>query len=413
MNRREFVATGIGSAVGMRSLDLEGEGGSPPQERGDRGLFPRLGDETFLNAAGGTPLGSFAEEGLGRYIEFVRMGPGGGRSDYVERMRSEVRGSFATLIGAKPSEIGLVHCTKAGEQIVLDSLEALRRGGNVVTNDMHFGGSLHNLVGLRKRGLDVRILPATDFDVSLDRMGDAMDERTALVAVSSVSNVNGRMEPMAELSRLAHDRGALVYADIIQAAGAVPMDVEELGIDFAACSVYKWLFGVHGVGFLYVREDLQGTALTDRLFPGHAVRNYAPWVEDPDPVEEDYVFRPRADATRYQPGHVSYLGYCAAWEGLKFIHERGVESLHAHSVALVRRLVDELDSDRFRCITPDPGATPIVSFEVADPAAVLERLRAARVVVAVGGDNWNQIRVSPAIYNDEADIGRLVEALRA
>ncbi|MEJ2206995.1 MAG: aminotransferase class V-fold PLP-dependent enzyme [Gemmatimonadota bacterium] len=387
MDRREFVATGVGGALGLRSLDLEGRGASPAQVQvsGVRALFPRLTEETFLNAAGGTPLGSFAEEGIRRYLDYIRMGPAEGRSEYVGQMRAEVRDLFARLIGAKPAEVGLVHCTKAGEQIVLDSLEALRGGGNVVTNDMHFGGSLHNLVGLSARGLDVRIVPAVDFDVSLERMADTMDDRTALVAVASVSNVNGRVEPMAELSHLAHDRGALVYADIIQAAGAVPMDVEDLGIDFAACSAYKWLFGVHGVGFLYVKEDLQGTALPDHLFPGHAVRNYAPWVEEPDPQEEDFLFRPREDATRYQHGHVSYLGYCAAYEGLKFIHERGVETLHAHSVALVERLVEQLDPDRFRCITPDPGATPIVSFEVADPDATIRRLQSAGAVVAVGG----------------------------
>jgi selenocysteine lyase/cysteine desulfurase len=408
MDRRHFIATGVSGTLGARALRLEG-GSFPPQSA--RGRFPRLRNETYLNAAAGTPLGDFAEEGMRRYLDFARLGPEGGRAEYVGGMRSEVRRLFADLVGAAESEIALVHCTKAGEQIVLDSLEALRRGGNLVTNDLHFGGSLHNLVGLRRAGMDVRIVRARDFDVSLERMADAMDDRTALVAVSSVSNVNGRAEPMAELSRLAHDHGALVYADIIQAAGAVPMDVNRLGIDFAACSAYKWLFGVHGVGFFYARQDLQGTALPDHLFPGHAVRNYDPWVAEPVQGEGDYVVRLRQDATRYQPGHVSYLGYCAAYEGLRFIHQTGVESMAAHAGGLVRRLVSQLDPDVYRCITPEPGTTPIVSFEVPDPEATRQRLAAARVVVSVGGDNWNQIRVSPAVYNTEADIDRLAEVL--
>jgi selenocysteine lyase/cysteine desulfurase len=411
MERREFVATGVGGVLGVRAAGLSNElaAESAPQSMRDR--FPRLREETYLNAAAGTPLGDFAEGGLRRYLDYARMGPDGGRAEYVGRMRSEIRRLFADLIGANPSEIGLVHCTKAGEQLALDSLEGIRNGGNVVTNDMHFSGSLHNLVGLKKAGLDVRIVPAADFDVSLERMADAIDDRTALVAVSSVSNVNGRVEPMAELSSLAHDRGALVYADIIQAAGAVPMDVGALGIDFAACSAYKWLFGVHGVGFFYAREDLQGTALPDRLFPGRARRNYTPWVEKPDPSEASYITQIRSDASRYEPGHVSYLGYCAAYEGLRFIHETGVEAMLAHSRGLIERLMGHLDPDQYRCITPDPGATPIVSFEVPDVDVTLERLVVARVVVSVGGDNWNQIRVSPAIYNNESDIDRLAEVL--
>jgi selenocysteine lyase/cysteine desulfurase len=216
---------------------------------------------------------------------------------------------------------------------------------------------------------------------------------------------------MEELSRLAHDRGALVFADIIQAAGAVPMDVGALGIDFAACSAYKWLFGVHGAGFFYAREDLQGTALPDRIFPGHARRNYQPWVQEPDVDQDPYIVQLRGDASRYEPGHVSYLGYCAAYEGLRFIREMGVETMRAHSRGLVERLMNQLDPDRYRCITPDQGATPIVSFEIPDVDAVLQRLMAARVVVSVGGDNWNQIRVSPAIYNNQSDIDRLAEVL--
>lgn len=68
------------------------------------------------------------------------------------------------------------------------------------------------------------------------------------------------MEDAKRLSDLAHAHGAYLYADIIQAAGSVPVDVKALGIDFAACSNYKWLQGARGAGFLYVREDLQGAA---------------------------------------------------------------------------------------------------------------------------------------------------------
>ena len=112
---------------------------------GIRDLFPRLRNEVFLNAAAGTPLGSFAQEGLQRYLDYWRLGPGGGRGDYFEEMMSQIRPMFARLIGSLPEEIGMVHCTKAGEQVVLEGLHVLRNGGNVVTNDMHFTGSLHNL----------------------------------------------------------------------------------------------------------------------------------------------------------------------------------------------------------------------------------------------------------------------------
>ncbi len=413
MKRREFVNASVGTALGAGAgVGTGGPARIEPTgsvlQEGIRASFPRLAGETFVNAAAGTPLGAFAEAGLRRYLEFQRLGPGDRRGEYVSEMLSNIRAEIGRLIGARESEIGLVHCTKAGEQVVLDGLEPWRHGGNIVTNDMHFSGSLHNLVGLAKAGADVRIVRAENWDVSPDAMEAAMDDRTALVAVTLVSNVNGRVEPVRELAELAHARGALLYADIIQAAGIVPFDVHALGIDFAACNAYKWLFGVHGAGFLFVREDLQGDRFSDRLFPGHVAFNYPPWVERPDPNLEDLVYLEPSDARRYQPGHVSYLAYCALYEGLNFVRRIGIDAALDHTVRLHRRLNDQLDRDRFERISPEGQKSPIVTYVARDVARVARNLSAANTVVSLSG---NRVRISAAVYNDERDIDRLAEVM--
>ena len=408
MNRREFVATGLGGALGAVALPA----GTSRVFRGSpddvRAAFPRMKVQTYLNAAGMMPLSTFSQEGMARYLAFQQLGPDDGRGAYVRAMQAEIRGLFAGLIGADETEVGFVQCTKAGEQIVLDALDDLWQGKNVVTNDLHFTGSLHNYWGLQKAGLEVRIVRASDWHVDVEDLLHAIDDSTALVAVSLVSNINGHIEAIKAISQKAHAHGALVYADIIQAAGIVPLDVKAMGIDVAACSCYKWLYGVHGTGFLYVDQKHQGTRLRDRLFPGHVRHNYAPWVANVDSAHSDFVYEARQDATRYQPGHISYLGYCAAYEGLKFIHEVGVEQALAHSVALNLRLHDRLDPDRYRCITPDVSRSPIITFITEAPDAVRDRLVAANIVVSLGG---NRVRVSPALYNNEADIDTLGDAL--
>jgi selenocysteine lyase/cysteine desulfurase len=414
LDRRDFLATG--ATLGAAALAPGYGGAARPTTRplqDPRSAFPRLGSEIYVNGAGGTPLGSFAEEGIARYVDFARLGPADGRGDYFNEILGGVRGLFADLIGANESEVGFCHCTKAGEQILLDGLSPLRRGANVVTNDLHFSGSLHNYVGLRRAGMDVRIVRAEDdFDVRLDRMADAIDADTALVAVSLVSNVNGRIEPMAALARIAHERGAVVFADIIQAAGAIPIDVRTMGIDVAACSSYKWLFGVHGAGFLYVRDGLQGSAsLPDRLFPGHVARSYEPWRPGDQAGGEPFAYQPPMDARRYQPGHVSYMGYAAVYEGLKFIQGLGVERIQRHATRLNRRLLDQLAPDAFLPISPHIDASPILALRLRDPEGVRERLFASDVVVSIGGDVWDQVRISPAIYNQETDMDRVAEVL--
>ena len=105
MDRREFVAAGVGSALGVRTLSAPAADTGPVTQDQFRSLFPRAQREVFLNAAAGTPLGTFADRGLRRYMDFQRLGPGEGRGDYVAGMQSEIRGLVGELIGAKPSEI--------------------------------------------------------------------------------------------------------------------------------------------------------------------------------------------------------------------------------------------------------------------------------------------------------------------
>lgn len=413
MRRRRFLHASLGGAAAMRAAGWTSLGEIPdrPTVQSVRDLFPRLEHETFVNGAGGTPLGRFTEEAIQRYLDMMRLGPADGRGAWWGEVWDRVRGRFADLVNADASEIGLVESTKAGEQLVLDALPALRSGANVVTNDLHFSGSLHNLEGLRRSGVDVRFVPSDDFRVSLDRMAGSIDDRTELVTVSLVSNVTGHIEEIRALADLAHRHGALLFADIIQAAGIVPVDVRAMGIDVAACSSYKWLYGIHGAGFLYVAREHQGTTIPDERFPGTARRRYPPFAVEGR--SGTFSFSPRESADRYRPGHVNYLGYAAVDAGLGFVAERGVESMLAHTVALNRRLLDQLDRDRYRVLSTHLDASPILALGVPDVDALRERLRAANVVISVGGDVHNLARVSPAVYNTEADMDRLAEVLDA
>lgn len=411
MNRRDFLLRGAAALSATAASPVPVDGRVHVAERDDptelRSLFPWLDRETYINAARGTPLGAFGSEAIERYQTLCQLGYGDGRGDHFREVMREIRGRFGRLIGAKATEIALVQCTKAGEQIVLDGLPGLRAGGNVVTNDFHFARSLHNLVGLRRTGIDVRIVRGVDWDVDPEAMREAIDDKTALVAVTLVSDVNGRVEPIRELADQAHAHGALVYADIIQAAGIVPIDVRAMGIDFAACSGYKWLFGLHGAGFLFVREEHQGRALEDRLFPGQLDRNYPPWTEEAPADDPGLVgFEAPTDARRYEPGHLAYLGFCALYEGLGLVERVGVETLLGHSVALNTRLLGRIDLDRYPCVSPDRERSPIVTFQCRDPEGLRRRLDEAKIAVTVRG---NLVRVSPALYNRAEDMDRLAE----
>jgi selenocysteine lyase/cysteine desulfurase len=248
-----------------------------------------------------------------------------------------------------------------------------------------------------------------EWRVEMRDMEKAIDKKTRLVSITLVSNVNGYVENAKAISELAHAHGAYLYADIIQAAGSVPMDVKALGIDFAACSNYKWLQGARGAGFLYVREDLQGTVLQDLCYPGYVVFNYPPWISRPDASKDEYPYRAPTDAGRYEPGNVNYVAYAGQYEALKRILALGMENIYAHTKALCDRLKKELPGLGYRLITPVDAESSLVVVQARDLKATSRKLKEANIQATTTGEN--RLRISPALYNNMRDIEKLLEAL--
>jgi selenocysteine lyase/cysteine desulfurase len=398
INRRQFLGSGASLAAAAKVPDFASI----------RNEFPRATNQVYLDAAAHMPLPKYTAEGIRRYLDFHMYGPGEGRGEYAAEAQRQVRPLFAKLLNAKPSEIGLVLCTKAGEAAVVNGLRIQESGGNLVTNDLHYAGSIHDYIGRRKAGMDVRIVKHRDWQIDMRDMERVVDNKTKLISITLVSNVNGWFEDAKVISELAHAHGAYVYADIIQAAGIVPIDVKALGIDFAACSNYKWLQGTRGAGFLYVREDLQGGLVRDLSFPGYVHFNYSPWVAAPAAADE-FPYIPPNNGARYEPGNVNYASYAGQYEALKRILAMGVENMHAHTKPLCDRLKKELPGLGYKLITPIDARSSMVVVQAKDLKATGQKLRKNNIQVTTAGEN--RMRVSPALYNNMDDISRLLAAL--
>jgi selenocysteine lyase/cysteine desulfurase len=401
-NRRQFLGSTAASALAAatpKSADFESI----------RKEFPRATQQVYLDAAANMPLPKYAAEGMRRYLDFHMYGPGEGRGEYAAESVRQAKTLFAKLINVKPSEIGFVICTKAGEAAVVNGLRIQESAGNLVTNDLHYAGSVHDYIGRRKAGMDVRIVKHRDWRIDLGDMEKAIDKKTKLVSITLVSNVNGWVEDAKALSALAHANGAYLYADIIQAAGSVPVDLKALGIDFAACSNYKWLQGARGSGFLYVREDLQGSVVRDLSFPGYVHFNYSPWVMARNASAEDFPYVAPRNAGRYEAGNVSYVAYAGQYEVLKRMLALGVDNIYAYTKPMCDRLRKELPPMGYKLITPTDAQSSLVVVQAKNLKAVMETLRKAEIQVTQAGEN--RVRISPALYNNMEDINRLLSAM--
>lgn len=408
MNRREFVA---GAAAALAAPDFS-------KLRAD---FPRALNETYFNSAAQHPLGNHTVRGMHRYIEFLHQGPGPGREDFWETGFREVRPMFARLINAKPSEIILCGSTTIGENLLVNGMNL--RGGNIVTNDLHYTASLGNYLQRREHGLDVRIVKHRDWHIDVADMERVVDNKTKLVAVSLVSSVNGHMENVKRLSDLAHAHGALLYADIIQGAGAVPIDVRAMGIDLASCAMYKWLQGEHGFGFAYVREDLGGSVVKGTELTGHPDLNYAPWVKQPKPNLPEFVNHTASGVASIECGTPSVITYAAQHESFRYMERLGVANIQAHAQRLIGRLRKELPARDYACITPQGAGTPIITFRTRDTEGVRQKLRRAaasgKARISITGPNsaltvgrfGDHLRFSVSVFNNDEDVSKVVEVL--
>jgi selenocysteine lyase/cysteine desulfurase len=239
----------------------------------------------------------------------------------------------------------------------------------------------------------------------------AIGKGTRLVAVSLVSSLTGFRHDLKALCEVAHSKGALVYADIIQAAGAMPLDVHESGVDFCCCGTYKWLMGDFGVGFLYVRADrldsLKRVQIGWRQLAtnGHHIYPF----DVPGPAIGDWTMR--GDTVgRFEVSTPDWLALSIVTSAIGYIQELGVGAIQKHRQPMLDRLQTELPKLGFAPLTPDLGG-PIASFSYKGAAKRFGlALAAAKVKISV---YENIVRISPSVYNDMEDIERLLHVFRS
>ena len=374
-----------------------------------RGDFPRARTMAYFDNASSHPISVHSAAALHRYVDWVAHEVGEPWWPAWAPPRDQANALFARLINADPGEIAFARSTVESESNILNGLRDHLVGGNVVTSDLAFNSCLYNYKFRAQQGLDVRIVKNRDWQIDMAAMEAAVDGNTRLISVALVSNVNGYVADVSALSKLAHDNGAYLYADIMQAAGGVPIDVKAMGIDFAACSTFKWLMGVKGFGFLYVRSDLQLDVLKPSQPMGGVTLNYPPWVEKADAAGEEVSFSPPTGVGAYAVSYPSYEGVVCAQESLQYILRLGVDRIRDHARDLTDRLQEELPKRGYQSITPKGNESPILSFVAPHPEAVLARCRSANVHVAMRFGN--KMRLSPSVYNNHEDIDRLLEAL--
>ena len=343
----------------------------------------------YLNTGTFGPLPRASVEAM-QAVERRELENGRSSRAYFEQVlaeREELRAAFAGLLASPPEQIALTASTTEGCNIVLCGL-GIGPDDEVVTTDSEHPGLMGGLVasGAALRIAEVRDLPGAEVLAAIET---CITPRTRLVALSHVSWITGAVFPVKELI----GRGVPLLVDGAQGAGAIPVDVGELGADFYTVSAQKWLLGPASTGALYVARDRLDECRV-------ACPSYFSW-KLPDYELKD-------SAVRFEGSWTPPASVAGLLASFAFAAEAGEERFARAREAAdrCRALLLERGAD----VVTEPGQATLVSWRADDSEAVVERLAGQDVIVReLPGTGL--LRASCGYWTSEDDLERLVRGL--
>ncbi|MDQ3721960.1 MAG: aminotransferase class V-fold PLP-dependent enzyme [Actinomycetota bacterium] len=302
----------------------------------------------------------------------------GGRTSWEHWGASSegARAAWAAMVGVAPEQVAIGATVSAFTGLIAASLPD---GASVIVPEVEFTSTLFPFLVQERRGVTVTTVPA-------ERLAEAIDARTDVVAFSAVQMSTGEVADLDAIIAAARQHRARTLLDATQACGWLPIDATRF--DAVVCGGYKWLTAPRGTAWMAIGDEW-----LEQIVP-----NAAGWYAGAD-VHSSYFGPPlrlSSDARRFDtsPAWFSWVG---AQPALELLNRIGVGAVYEHDVAL---------ANRFRAgLGLDPSDSAIVSVALEGAA---ERLAQAGIVAALRG---GRLRASWHVYNTEADVDAALDAL--
>jgi len=374
--------------------------------------FPVKRQTAYLNNASYTPMFDSAISEVTRQLRgFSENGPDDPYYLNFKNGANVAREELAALLNANAQ--GIVFAESATQSINLvangfkfNKEDTIVSRGAPTTE--HPSDYLPWLYYANLRGVKIHDLPVDSAGVpDLAELDSAIRHSKAKLVVTSHVLYNlGTIEPAKEMCRVAHERGAAFFLDVSQSLGSIPVDLGEIGCDFAAGTASKWLCGPLGVGFLYCKD---GAA--DRLEPLNFGANATEYVNN-------LSYKTLSGAARLQEGFRNWAYVYAFAVAIDLWSSFGLEAIRETDMSIASAIVDKISEMRraYKLLVDfeDGRRTCIIPVETIKetPLDVVQRALKAKVTIAQREFGERKIlRISPHFYNDEREVDRLFEVL--
>ncbi|VUX56038.1 Cysteine desulfurase [uncultured Woeseiaceae bacterium] len=383
-----------------------------------RARFPGATESVYLNVASCGLLSTDTYQAITTHIRELRDG-------YVDKPSyfaaiGRVREKFATLINAGADEIAFTKNASDGLNMIAGAFD-WKPGDNIVLcTELEHPNNVYPWLNVRDRyGVTIRTVPQNAGEIDVQRMADTIDNRTRLVAASSVTFSPGNRTDIETLGSVCRERGAYLMVDAAQSVGVIHTDVRGMKIDGLAVATQKALLGLYGMGFLYCRREW-----AESLRPAALARFSVDFGEDMHEASTgtNAEYRLMPAARRFDIGNYNYAATHALEPSLDLLLAVGSKKIDRYVSGLAAHFAHGLKDTGVPVSSGVPGSTlsHIVTAGTYDqdvhetashPAteSLAKYLRTNRVVCCV---RRGMIRFSLHMYNNKADVNRVLELIR-
>ncbi|PEQ13077.1 aminotransferase V [Novosphingobium sp. PC22D] len=370
-----------------------------------RANFPSIPKLAYLNSGSYGLLSHGVRDAFERYMQ-ARIAVGADWGGWIGELEA-LRTKMATLLSCDSDEIAITGSASSGLNSLAGALDFRGARNKVVVSNFEFPTSAQIWHAQERVGARVvHVREGREAVIPLAHFEEAIDDETAIVAISQVCYRHGGRIPDDEIraiAAMAHRHGALLVLDTYQIVGSAPISPRELDVDVCIGGMLKYLLGTAGIGFMYVRKDLIETL----------VPRATGWFAQTD-VDAMDIFKsdPSPTARRFEAGTPPVAPCIASSAGLSLLLDAGIEAISGQVATMTRHAMEALKEAGIPFCNPDADERrgPLVSIPSLDDNALVNRL-AERDIITSCRDG--KLRAGFHAYNDEGDVARFIEALQA
>lgn len=367
-----------------------------------REQFPYLKTgKVYFNHAAVSPIPKCSVEILKAYFAVRSEGE---IENYFSFQKTiiETKELIGKWINSDKNRIAFVDNTSNGLNILAQGLD-WSVGDRILLYDVEFPSNVYPFMNLKKYGVELDFISPNDRRIELSDIEKNIQPKTKLLTLSHVQFLNGFRADLTMIGEFCRAKGIIFCVDGIQAVGAVPVDVDQMKIDFMSCGVYKWLMSVEGTAFIFLTEEMQ-----ERIN-----QKYVGWTSVKDAWNIlNYDLTLDDSARRFENGAMNFPGIASLNSAIKMFNSYGLDELHKNIISNTQYLIKKLDEFGIQpsfISKSENELSGIVSFKIEEVNKLNDDLLANDIHCAV---REGYLRISPHFYNDIDEFNKLIDLIK-